>query len=484
MQFNKISLLPLALTPTPTPNGRGAFRTLLLWEKGRVEGWRIRYSLLFGIALIFLLPLSSVFAQEPPPPIYAVPDADEFTPLVSQPFAVLRSGLVAVVNPDFASVGIVDLAERTLVSEISVGANPVAIALTSDNARLYVASAIERAIYIIDVESLTVTEVIPLENLEVTDGQTLKGMVIVNDSTVVVSIGNALVRYDLDTGARERYPLSLQAEVGSFVVWGAFYYVRPFDSTVALLNNPNNATQVLLSPQTNTAIIGTMAINSRDDLLYVSYTRYDELETFDLRFQPYVAVIDLTRFEVIDTLHLDVVDSAWHLPSAVTLSSGRTQLYVIYAASNRLSVIDLETRQRAATVTTGSHPVAIGFSRDNSEVFTIDCVGSTLSLFDTQFHFPIDTIPTTTQTLLPDVGRGEQLFYTATDPQIAWNNSTSCNSCHTGQGANAISAVLDPAMNDPNTRQFLREHIVNTQGGTGLSDVDLDALIAYLKAQP
>lgn len=451
-----------------------------------------------AIILLVIVGLGrGINAQTSPEAVFVLPATTE-NAQTAQPFVVLPSGLVAVMNDWANSVGVVNLNERTLVAEVPLTDRPTSLAYVPSLKALVVSVQGSPVLTLIDAVSFELLAnpfIVDVPADAVQAGVRLIG---VRDSLLDLLIGSRLAVFDIGTRATifgDTLPASSAASV---VLWGGLRYTVDQDGMIGLVAG----THFTRLPQTLSAATVTdlpqaslPALNPRDRELYVPLTqRPAGADTsgvpFDQQTRALLLVVDLTTFTVRATLPLEVSDGPWHLPSAVALNTERTRLFITYAASNRLSVLDRRSQQRIATMETGANPSAVGFSRDNLIVFTVNTEDASLSLFETRLFGPLDTVRTTTVERPPELARGAWLFHSAADASVAWNNSLSCNTCHhaspaddTALGLAAISRVLAD-QSDDDLRAFLIEHIVNVQGGSGLNTVDTSALIAYLRSLP
>ncbi len=432
---------------------------------------------LMVVMLGLLLPLRA----QTPTPWLALPSANAVAS-VGRAYAVLPSGEVAVVNPSANSIGVVNLRTRTLSREVALSFAPQRLLLLPERARIAVLSEGAPRLAVIDVATLTITREIEID-VPLPVGASAHGMAALSPSRVVIGLPDRLVEVDLLTGETLLAARDLNDGV-LLAAWGGYRYRVTLAGEFEVIGAGGVRVTAPLPTADHVHRVGVPALDARGGLLYVPLTLrtagdLDRLP-FDAQFDAVLAVIDLARPGVRSWIHLDMADGVWHLPTAALLNADRTRLLVTYAASSRLSVLDVRAGQRVVTTPVGAHPLDVGFSADAQFVFTVNRVDRSLTLLDGRLFGAPESLPTTEHTPPPVVSVGERWFYTAADARIAWNHALSCSTCH------APRAVLGAYVtrSDDDLSAFLRAHIVNVQGGSGLNDVDLAALVAFLRALP
>ncbi|MCK5585136.1 hypothetical protein KAJ02_03610, partial [Candidatus Bipolaricaulota bacterium] len=118
------------------------------------------------------------------------------------------------------------------------------------------------------------------------------------------------------------------------------------------------------------------------------------------------------------------------LPFDAAATQDGRELWVVNAASNDISVLDLETRSLAAHIEVEDNPRAILLSRDGSTAFVNNSLAGTISVIDSATYAVIDTIQVTRIPLPPVLLAGKRLFHSSDDPRMSKAQWISCNSCH------------------------------------------------------
>ena len=155
---------------------------------------------------------------------------------------------------------------------------------------------------------------------------------------------------------------------------------------------------------------------------------------FDTTVFPKVSVLDLAAWRHITAEHISLpeTDRPVGLPWAAALAHGDSELWVVNAASNDVSIIDLSTPELprgAGHVTVGANPRGIVFAPDESAAYVDNTLDGTVSVIDTATRVTA-VLPTTTPPLPPLLWRGKQLFYASAAPEVAQARWISCNTCH------------------------------------------------------
>ncbi|XWX02840.1 hypothetical protein VZO05_09990 [Aggregatilineales bacterium SYSU G02658] len=429
------------------------------------------------LLLFFLPPLRA----QTPAPLLTLPSANAVAS-VGRAYAVLPSGEVAVINPTALSVGVVNLRARALSREVALSFAPQRLLLLPERARIAVLSEGAPRLAVIDVATLTVTREIVID-VPLPVGASAHSMAALSPSRVVVGLPDRLVEVDLLTGETTSAARDLSEGV-LLAAWGGYRYRLTQAGEFEVIGAGGVRVTAPLPTADRVHRVGVPALDARAGLLYVPLTLRaagdpDRLP-FDAQFDAVLVVVDLARPGVRSWIRLDMADGVWHLPSAALLNADRTRLLVTYAASNRLSVLDVRAGQRVVTTPVGAHPLDVGFSADGQFAFTVNRVDRSLTLLDGRLFGAPESIPTTERTPPPVVSVGERWFYTAADARIAWNHALSCYTCHAPRGV--LGSYI--TRSDDDLSAFLRAHIVNAQGGSGLNDVDLAALVAFLRTLP
>jgi YVTN family beta-propeller protein len=155
--------------------------------------------------------------------------------------------------------------------------------------------------------------------------------------------------------------------------------------------------------------------------------------TFDTTVFPLVSLVDLVGRQhlVGQQLDLGTLDPPGvGLPFDAVVTPDESELWVVNAASNDLSVIDLQNRRLAAHIEVGDNPRGIVLSPDGAKAYVDNTLAGTVSVVDTAAYRVTDVITVTDIPLPPILLNGKRLFHTSDDPRLAKNQWISCNTCH------------------------------------------------------
>jgi YVTN family beta-propeller protein len=155
--------------------------------------------------------------------------------------------------------------------------------------------------------------------------------------------------------------------------------------------------------------------------------------TLDTTMAPVVSVLDLdTRQHLVgEQYNLDVLDPpAVGLPFDAAFRPDGSEMWVLNAASNDITVINLATGIRIAHIEVGDNPRGIVFSPDGSTVYVNNTLSGTVSVINTATYTTTATIPVTTIPMETEPLTGKRLFNSSDDPRMGVDQWMSCNSCH------------------------------------------------------
>ena len=127
---------------------------------------------------------------------------------------------------------------------------------------------------------------------------------------------------------------------------------------------------------------------------------------------------------------LDTVDRPVGLPFDAAFTPDGRELWIVNAASNDVSVIDLNSPGHATHVTVGDAARGIVVSPDGEKVYVNNTLAGTVSVIDAAAYSVTETITVTQNPLPPALLRGKQLFNTSTDPRMSKLQWIACSTCH------------------------------------------------------
>jgi YVTN family beta-propeller protein len=322
-----------------------------------------------------------------------------------------------VANRGSDSVSVVDLGTRTVIAEVAVGNRPYGVVVSPDSARLYVAEQSVDQVRIVDAASLSTLAILPVHDrpsgLAISDdGQTLYVTHLLSNIVSVISTRLHIVYLPLILIGDTPIPSGVRHSASS---------IRYPVSTIQLWSDSNLVQSILLSPDGHTA--------------YVPHTRSNTVNpnlTFDSTVSPIVSLIDVrTQQQLQRRIDLGTLDPPGvGLPFDAAVTPDGTELWVVNAASNDISVLDLIGSQLAAHIEVDDNPRGIVLSPDGTTAYVNNTLAGTVSVIDTAAYTVTSTITVTDIPLPPVLLNGKQLFHSSDDPRLSRAQWISCNTCH------------------------------------------------------
>ncbi len=199
-------------------------------------------------------------------------------------------------------------------------------------------------------------------------------------------------------------------------------------------SRPTSNTTITLWPDSN--LVQAIVFSPDERMAYVPHTRSNSSNralAFDTTVFPLVSLIDLTAKEhlVGQQLDLGTLDPPGvGLPFDAAVTPDGTQLWVLNAASNDITVIDLAARQRVAHIEVGDNPRGIVFSSSGARAYVNNSLAGTVSVIDTAVYTVTSTLTTTTIPLPPLLLEGKRLFHSSDDPRLSAAQWIACSTCH------------------------------------------------------
>ena len=188
----------------------------------------------------------------------------------------------------------------------------------------------------------------------------------------------------------------------------------------------------------NIAPAPAIIINAAGTRAYLPQTMANGLglnTQFDTTVFPKVSVLNLETWthQTGEHISLPETDQPVGLPWDAALARDDTELWVVNAASNDVSVIDISNPThpiRAGHVPVGDNPRGIVFSPDGNIAYVNNMLAGTVSLIDTNAYTVTAVITTTNIPLPPLLLNGKRLFHSSATPELAQARWIACNSCH------------------------------------------------------
>lgn len=240
------------------------------------------------------------------------------------------------------------------------------------------------------------------------------------------------------------------------------------------------------------------------DRLYVPHQRQQTANLarrFDNTIFPLVTALDAASLEPVrrEELALDSVDTPVSLPIASVIDPAGARLYIANAISSDVSVVDLASGFRAAHVLVGDHPRDLAMSPDGSLLYTLNVVSDDITVVDVASAAAVRSFPLAADPRPALEKRGQRLFLVSRPATLSRDRWITCGSCHLDGGTDGQTWLGEPfgPRNTPTLRgvrgtqpfhwsgdlarvQDAQPFIQGQMGGTGISDLELDALAAFV----
>ncbi len=336
-----------------------------------------------------------------------------------------------VANRGSDSVSVLDLAARAVITEVTVGYRPYGVIVSPAGDRLYVAEQGVDQVRILDTSSLATLAILPTydrpSGLAISDdGRILYVTYLLTGRISVISLSDY----------RIYLPLILQWKsvnwyIGTLVNWESALVSPIYQSTTPLIYQ---STSIQLWPDSN--LVQSIVLSPDGRTAYVPHTRSNTTNralTFDTTVFPLVSLIDLTtrRHLVGQQFDLGTLDPPGvGLPFDAAVTPDGEELWVLNAASNDITVLDLTRRRLVAHIEVGDNPRGVVLSPDGSTAYVNNTLAGAVSVIDTAAYTVTSVITVTNIPLPPALLNGKRLFHTSNDPRLARAQWISCNTCH------------------------------------------------------
>ncbi|MCL7452012.1 MAG: beta-propeller fold lactonase family protein [Anaerolineae bacterium] len=368
-----------------------------------------------------------------------------------------------VTNSDSNTITLVDTAAQVVIAEIPVGLDPRSVAIAPDGGLAYVANQGSDEVSVIDLDAGACLDSLPAGDRPVgvavsPDGRLVAVAELGADQVRLVDAATLQTWSLLPTldrpyglaftsdGKRLLVTHLLSGEVTLF--WVQAY--RTYLPTVLKgqgtrsVNTASRSQSLISDLQSqiptwsNVAPAPGVVINAAGTRAYLPQTMANGQgynTAFDTTVFPQVSVLDLetSTHVTAEKISLPETDQPVGLPWAATLARAGTELWVVNAASNDVSVIDISVPKvpvRTAHILVGDNPRGIVLSPDGSVAYVDNALAGTVSVIDTQAYTVTATITATTLPLPPCLLRGKRLFFSSAERELAQARWISCNTCH------------------------------------------------------
>ncbi len=383
---------------------------------------QLKYLLIFTFFTFFTVTVS-------------LPDQSSLVKSSSSSIAITAEGkTVLAVNPDSNTLTLVDTAQQVKRVEIAVGTAPHAVAVDHAAQRAYVTNKGSDSVSVVDLGALAVIAEVHVGNRPV-------GVAVSPDSNLlaVAEMGNDTVRLlnlpDLSTLAV--VPVPDRPYGLAFTPDQRLLITHLLSGQVSVLSI-SSLTATGITTWQNVAPAPSVVVNASGTRAYLPQTMANGLglnTQFDTTVFPKVSVLNLetNAHQTSEHISLPEKDQPVGLPWDVALARDGSELWVVNAGSNDVSVLDLgdPTRvRRVAHLRASDNPRGIVVSPDGTTVYVNNVLAGTVSVIDAKTYTVSAEIPVTDIPLPPILLHGKQLFDSSARSDLAQAGWISCNTCH------------------------------------------------------
>ena len=361
----------------------------------------------------------------------------------SSALAITPDGnMLLVVNPDSNSLSLVDTSSLSILDELEVGVDPRSVSIDDHGRKAYISNLGSDSISIVDLEKRKVISEVDVGNkpygvIVSPDGDFLYIAEQGSDRLTIMDTKSLEIFTQLDTEDRPSGLAILNDGTKLYIT----HLLKPIVTVVELSStsitrsqeNSFSTTHFKLWPDSN--LVQSLAITPDQSKIYIPHTRSNSSNralTFDTTVFPVVTPIDLStgQINIHANITLDTADQPVGLPFDLAFTADGEQIWVVNAASNDVSVIDLNTGTGVAHIEVGDNPRGIVFSPDNKTAYVNNTLAGTLSVIDLSTYTITATIQVTRIPLPPLLLEGKKLFHTSDDPRLSKAQWIACNTCH------------------------------------------------------
>jgi len=344
-------------------------------------------------------------------------------------------GILVVVNPDSNSISILDTESLVVEAEIVVGVDPKTVAVDGQDQRAYVACQGSDCVSVIDLATHQVVDTWSVGDRPVgvalsPDGQLLAVSELGDDVVRLIGVASSETVAAVPVPDRP-YGLAFTPQGTSLVV------THLLRGDVTIINLADLYCR-FIPTWMNVAPAPTVAINAEGSRAYLPQTMAHGLgrnTQFDNTVFAKVSVIDLQESVHATAEHISLPekDQPVGLPWDVSLAKEDRELWVVNAASNDISVLNIEDPARpgrVAHIPVSDNPRGIVIHPDGTRAFVSNSLAGTVSVIDTALYEVTEEVKVTKIPLPPVLLAGKRLFHTSDRSDVAKASWTSCNSCH------------------------------------------------------
>ena len=343
--------------------------------------------------------------------------------------------ILVVVNPDSNSVSILDTETHVVQVEVGVGVDPKTVAVDGQGRHAYVACQGSDYVAVVDLATYQVVDTWNVGDRPIGVALSPNGRML-----AVSELGDDIVRL-IDTVSSETvgtvpvpdrpYGLAFTPQGTNLVIT----HLLRGDVTIVDLDD---LSCTFIPTWMNVAPAPAVTINAEGTRAYLPQTMAHGLgrnTQFDNTVFAKVSVIDLQDnvHATAEHISLPEKDQPVGLPWDVSLAKGGTELWVVNASSNDVSILSIEDPKRprrVAHIAVSHNPRGILIDEGRGRAYVANSLSGTVSIIDTAAYELIDEVPVTKIPLPPILLTGKRLFHTSARGDVSKAAWISCNTCH------------------------------------------------------
>ncbi|RXA15078.1 PKD domain-containing protein [Methanosarcina sp. MSH10X1] len=278
-----------------------------------------------------------------------------------------------VTNEESNNVSVIDTTTNKVKATISVGSDPVGVAINPNGTRVYVSNANSNDVSVIDTATNTVIATVPAGSSPegIATSPNGKKVYVANKGSNTISVINTVSNNVENTVNTGRNPVGVAVKSD-----GKKIYVTNYgDKTISIIDT---ATQSVV----NTVSVGRspeeIVITPDGKKVYVANSGSGS-----------ISVIDTATGSVTNTIEFGGI------PSGVTVNPQGTKVYVTINAEpfSTVSVIDTSTNKVTATIPVGSSPMGVAVTPNGKKVYVVINHYNSVSVIDTETGTVTATVP-------------------------------------------------------------------------------------------
>ena len=348
------------------------------------------------------------------------------------------TGTAVVVNQHSNSVSYLNLSDLVeKVEEVSVGLSPQTAAYDAERQLIWITNQGENSVSIL-------SSTIP-KHLGFVKTKAAPYGVIISEEFAFISNQHSNLIQVFD---KYNYVLIAEIEVDdkprgmALTSDGKWLYASHFDSgQISKIDAQLFKVTETISLGSRAGLTQSISIDENEKFAYIPNTIRNTDNTsleFDTSVFPFVSIIDLESQKHLRSqrIALDIIDEPVGLPLSSRLVGDN--LFVLNAASNDISVVDIKFNLLRAHIEVGSFPIGIVQGPDQQHLYVDNSIDGSVSVIEVSTLIEIDRQPVTQIPLDNDTKEGIRLFHSSDDTRMAKDQWISCATCHFNGGSDNL----------------------------------------------